>query len=258
MISHEHKVIFIHIPKCAGSSIEKFFGVKQKLGQTDYEKLYGWDPERKIYLQHATAEQLLSLDLIDEETWRSYFKFAFVRNPWSRAYSDYFWMMRETKIKDSFKNFLLRQGKFEEVLNAPYREEYRGEHLAPQLDFLTLNDEIAVDFVGKVENLSQDFRRVREICGVTERPVEHINQGTYRWCHYSHFYTRQERKLVERIYREDIEQFGYWFEKRGSRAERLWGKFLRSRSEVVRRAPGLGLVWKSLKTKAGLTGPKKG
>ena len=66
MISHTHKIIFIHIPKCAGSSVEVYFKNKTfDWTKPSYKNLTGWCPKRKIHLQHATSKQLLELDLID-------------------------------------------------------------------------------------------------------------------------------------------------------------------------------------------------
>ena len=66
MISHDHKCIFIHIPKTAGSSINKFYFNAKQLDWTtpNYDILYGWCPDRKLHLQHATPIQLLQTGLI--------------------------------------------------------------------------------------------------------------------------------------------------------------------------------------------------
>jgi nucleoside-diphosphate-sugar epimerase len=49
VISHEHNCIFIHIPKCGGTSVEKIFIGKQYVS---------WDSPNKIWRQHATAQQI--------------------------------------------------------------------------------------------------------------------------------------------------------------------------------------------------------
>ena len=49
MIHDEYKYIYIHIPKCAGTSIE------QALFGKPHAK---WDAENKIWMQHATASQI--------------------------------------------------------------------------------------------------------------------------------------------------------------------------------------------------------
>ena len=64
MISHKHKCIFIHIPKTAGTSINTFFhpGVDFHYDKPDYDRLFGWCPERKFHMQHATSKQLLETE----------------------------------------------------------------------------------------------------------------------------------------------------------------------------------------------------
>ena len=110
MISHQHKIIFIHIPKCAGSSIKDYYFNSPQLDwkTPNYDLLYGWCPKRKIHLQHATSKQLLETELISEQVFKTYFKFTFVRNPYDRSYSDYLWVQKDRKIKGSFKDYCQR------------------------------------------------------------------------------------------------------------------------------------------------------
>ncbi len=212
MISHEHKVIFIHIPKCAGSSIEYYFNVKPfDWRKPNFYTLCGWDSKRKIHLQHATAKQYLELELIDEKTWHQYFKFAFVRNPWSRAYSDYFWIMKDTGIRDTFQNFILKKGKFSEVLNDFCKKEYRGDHLTSQTEFITVNGEIAVDFIGRFETFNQDFEKVRKILRLNKPMNFHAKKSKKRHKHYSHYFSNSKKLLIEKQYSEDISTFNYEF-----------------------------------------------
>ncbi|MEQ9426104.1 MAG: sulfotransferase family 2 domain-containing protein, partial [Cyclobacteriaceae bacterium] len=186
MISHKHKAIFIHIPKCAGTSVEKLLGVGYNENSPDRCSLYGWDSEKQLHLHHATAEQLLDFGLIDEETWNSYFKFTFVRNPWDRAYSDYFWMMHDQRVKDSFDQFLLKKGAFYKCLNDQTSSSYRGDHMTCQLDYITVYGKIAVDYIGNVESFQNDLQYIGETIGLQIDAIPHNRKSNnLKFKHYS-------------------------------------------------------------------------
>ncbi len=214
MISHKHKCIFIHIPKCAGTSIKYFLFPDEEIHwfKPNYEVLYGFCPERKIFMQHATSQQLLETGLVTKEQWDSYYKFTFVRNPWDRAVSDYFWLMNDQKIKDSFKNYLHKRGKFTNVLHDAGTKHYRGEHVIPQSDFFSEEGTLKMDFVGRFENFSEDMNKVVRVLGGSEEFDTHINKGLKKKHHYSKMYSNKLRDRVAEMYQQDIAQFGYTFE----------------------------------------------
>ena len=69
MIDHERRLIFVHIPKCAGISIEEAMG--------------GLPPEQR-HLQHWSAGLYARYY---PDCWRRYTRFAVVREPVARALS---------------------------------------------------------------------------------------------------------------------------------------------------------------------------
>lgn len=82
MIDHVNKVIFIHIPRCAGTSIERMF-----LG-ADF-----WDVNP--FMKHATASVCRKCYA---RYWDDYYKFSIVRDPYDRFRS--MWKHRgEYKLK---------------------------------------------------------------------------------------------------------------------------------------------------------------
>ncbi len=68
MIDHANKVIFIHIPRCAGTSVEKAFT------GLDYWML-------NPVLKHAPASVYKAFY---DDAWDEYYKFSIVRNPYDR------------------------------------------------------------------------------------------------------------------------------------------------------------------------------
>src|ERR1700730_61148 len=98
MIDHRRKLLFIHIARTGGSSIE------ESLVQEDWWKI---DPTTK----HLSASQ--ARRRYGEEVWRDYTTFAIVRHPWDRFVSMWtigYWYDQDTYLKgvrpNSFHDFI--------------------------------------------------------------------------------------------------------------------------------------------------------
>jgi len=213
MISHKHKCIFIHIPKTAGSSINSFFhpGAKFHHDSPDYEILFGWCPERKLHMQHATSKQLLETGLVTEEQWSTYYKFTFTRNSWDRAYSDYLFIQKFSGVQGSFKSFLKKENEFESILNDSSTSSYLGDHLQLQTDFFDFEGIYKPDFIGRFEYFSEDIQTVLNQLHIEETFNKHSNKSK-RVKDYSLFYTNSNKRLVRNKYLKDIEALNYTFD----------------------------------------------
>jgi hypothetical protein len=210
MISHKHKLIFIHIPKCAGTSIERCLFNNHQPAQTNYKNCHGWDEKNKIWMQHATAEQIKELYVDD---FYSFTRFAVVRNPWDRAVSDYIWIKRELKICGSLKDYLLLEGKFNDNrLKLPQtNKSTRADHIRPQSDFIfSQRGENLVEHICKFENLQQEFDDVLLKNHLPKLKLPHANKTNHK--HYTEYYNNETIEIVERKFSKDIKNFNYKFQ----------------------------------------------
>jgi hypothetical protein len=200
-ISHKYKCIFIHIPKSAGTSIETspiFFDSKETTG--------------KAPAGHTSCLQFQNLF---PNEFKEYFKFSFVRNPWDRLVSAYFHYRQNILNygdKKNYEKYLYKYDSFDEFIRKFVNEDniYKIIHLKPQYEFLCdCNNNIMVDFVGRVENIEKDFKIICKKIGVIYKLK---NKRKTRHGHYSNFYVKDTMKIVERVYKKDIEFFGYKFQ----------------------------------------------
>jgi hypothetical protein len=69
---------------------------------------------------------------------------------------------------------------------------------------------LAVDFVGRVENIQEDIRFIMEKLGV-KRDLLYINKTETKKDDYRTYYTPKTRDITATIYQQDINAFGYDF-----------------------------------------------
>ena len=193
MISNKDKFIFIHIPKCGGTSIERFvlshYGISN-----DWTRLYPLEVlPMKVRSEFSIGfgrQQHMSLSNFSLEKQEEYFSFAFVRNPWDRIMSSYLYSKR-LGHKFTFESF------FDSI-------EFEN-HCKPQSYFLNKN----IDFIGRFETLQEDFNLVCGKLGLEPKQLPHENKTVHK--HYTEWYTDENKKLVQDKYSEDIETFNYKF-----------------------------------------------
>ena len=144
--------------------------------------------------------------MVTANQYKTYFKFTIVRNPWARAFSWYKNVMRDELHK---KNYGIDSTiSFKEFLKL-----FAGKRmLRPQTYWLkNFADEIPMDYIGRFENLSEDFRKICEYLNLDDIKLPHKRKGTDSSYHQS--YDEESKKIIEDIYGEEIKLFGYNFEK---------------------------------------------
>jgi hypothetical protein len=67
-----------------------------------------------------------------------------------------------------------------------------------------------VDFIGRIERLQYDFDTACDLAGIPRRTLPRTNDSG--GIPLSDVYDFASRRLVERIFRDDIERFGYTFD----------------------------------------------
>ena len=205
MISHKHKFIFVHIPKNAGTSIEWcLFGRDKK-----EENLYG--VRGGIVLQHLKANELQ--EIVGNEIFKTYFKFSFVRNPFSKCVSEYFWEINHFGVRLNFRSWVkLKLPNLIKTSENNNIKNLRKKHNLEQYKFLyNAQGELIIDFIGRFENLQEDFNIICDRIGVPHQQLPKENKNKSNHKHYTEYYDDETKQIVAEKYAKDIEYFGYKF-----------------------------------------------
>lgn len=230
LISHDRRFLFFHVAKVAGLSLREAlnpytvepekFKIRRPVKVIDgkINPLYViWDST----LIHATA--LSTQKEFGDLIFQSYFKFAFVRNPWDWQVSMYHFILKETahihhqrvKAMSGFAEYV-RWMIHEKKPFARGATRFQKEMLCNE------KGEVMVDFVGRFENLSDDFSYVCEYLGF-ESTMPYLNKSAHS--SYQSYYDRETRDLIAEYCQEDIALFGYDFEGYHNNAEFLQRRF---------------------------------
>jgi hypothetical protein len=216
LISYSKKFIFFHISKVAGLSIREAldpYAVKPdkfKINRPPEIINNKPNPLYEIWefvLLHAKASD--AIKELPEEEYQTFFKFAFVRNPWDWQVSMYHFILKETthirhnlvKSMKSFDEYL------EWVVNTK-KPFPRGTTKLQHEVITDKNGDLIIDYVGKFESLTDDFNHICKVLDINTS-LPHINRTSHK--DYQTYYNSFSKKLVSEHFKEDIELFGYSF-----------------------------------------------
>lgn len=193
IIAYKHKFIFIHIPRTGGSSIN--FALSKICDKDDII--------RRDDTRHNTAMQIKAE--VGDATWNSCFKFAFVRNPWEAVLSEYFYILKRAKPKG--------RKEYEKYTDFNhYLTSSKGKLILfhSMCDYIVdKNGKIAVDFVGRFENLEEDFKQILQKIDLQNMSLPHENATSHS--HYSEYYNERAKQIVAEKFKKDIKMFDYTF-----------------------------------------------
>lgn len=231
ILSHKYKFIYLKTIKTASTSIEnalcaicgpddivtpaapRFMKLRPGQLAQNYRLEHPAVPKRPLlkrllgrperyfhpsvgYYEHMPAWRVKAY--IGDDIWNSYYKFTFERNPWDRQVSFYHFRCRDRNKNLTFDQFL----------------KNRDRAFVDNWGIYTLDSSPCVDFLGRFENLADDFQHVINHLGLpAELALPKVNtssspdeKGGYR-----PFYTDWSREQVAGWYANEIKLLGYTF-----------------------------------------------
>lgn len=172
---------------------------------------------------------------LPESVWDEYFKVVFVRNPWDWFVSQWKHNHRPGDPRISWRHAFcdpprrtydrlrLKRQKIplarKELFDGAdvdylfsHLKGYRGlpgtEGLYQSNYVFDLDGRQLVDFVGRFEHLERDFRAVLDRAGI-DVPLPHANRTQHS--HHREHFTVEARERVRKLWRRDVDAFGYEF-----------------------------------------------
>lgn len=206
-----YQAVYIDIAKVASSSIKMLLATALELEVPDGNPHAVAFPKPPQFNGYA------------ENQFGDLFTFAFVRNPWDRLVSCY-----RDKIAGEVADFtgfaesgvahcLDRFGVFEANMSftafveavAGIPDSEADEHFRSQVDFVTdTGGQVAIDFVGRYENLADDFSTVARTLGLPDHlALPHLQAASKK--SYASYYSEHTWNLVSERYAQDISVFNY-------------------------------------------------
>ena len=199
--------IFMHIHKCAGSSMIDAFASNPSI--------------ISCIARPGVFPGRTGRELIPNELFEKCMKFTFVRNPYARLVSAYKMFSSSLIWKNHFNSF----DEFIEFIQWTRVDSHFVERQIPINDFQrSIPDLIQhcssyhnpkymldkMDFIGRLENLEHDLLKIAELLDIEPFSIPHLNKHT-RSYNYRNYYNSNSQRKVFHLYQKDIERFGYEF-----------------------------------------------
>ena len=194
MISVKDRVIFIHIPKTSGTSIECMFGCRTIRDSSSGIRIID---NQNIVPVHMSAIEMQEAHPI---WFNNFYKFTIVRNSWDRIFSAY--MMGYNSRSRAGMPMLTFEDFLQKINNKNWRD---------QLSYITINGKIVMDQVIRFEDLQNEWSQLCQTIGKSYEPMVHVLKNQNKSITLHDVYTPNNIKLVAQMCKKEIEYFNYDF-----------------------------------------------
>lgn len=201
LISDENAILFLHVPKCGGTSVVEMFTSN---GYCPQLQMRGMPPHPSLLAspQHQTCERLRSFINFSNVS----DVFILTRSPYQRLRSEYNWFFRGISLKDRprFNEWVI-----ESLAKAERNPLYADSHFRPALDFLD------IDIPAKVFRLEDGMELIADYYlnnskGTKSLVIEHKNNSrSMRECAHNLEFDKRALAAVNAFYCYDFLAFGY-------------------------------------------------
>jgi chondroitin 4-sulfotransferase 11 len=210
-VNRDKKIVFVHIPKCAGTSVNEFMDIifpSSRKSGTRCPRIRG-DSVHVLYggtiLEHLTASEIR--DTLGPEEYDDMESFTVIRNPWDRMVSFYVY------IKSLVGEKWLQNFSFEDFVHLVQEHSYFGPFRSQCHYIFDDTGKKLVNHIFRFEELRPglvEFLAAR----MNKSPNEFPRANSTDRNAYPEYYNDETKQIVDEIYKRDIETFGYQFEGR--------------------------------------------
>lgn len=194
MFCDRRKIIFTHPPKCGGTSFESYL-------KFNNDKRY----KHASLIEHLCTIKSLGLD--DKQ----FTKISVIRNPWERVASHFFHIKKRQYFFPDYENKIDDSSFFLFIKNM---QNGTLPNVSKNCTFFMYdqNHKFDIDIVIKYENYIDDFISCLNKIGIKINRFEipHEKKCAFPY-NYKEMYCSSTKKIVEEIFKEDIELFKYKF-----------------------------------------------
>lgn len=216
IISDKYKCIFIRIPKTGSTSIEELF-------KTLDPDCISSDQDEPLHEQKKCSELK---NIVGEEKWNSYYKFAFIREPKSWFKSKYVYNLDFNHIDNEPIDLLLDNSS-----TVQYKHENNSVYVTnsyklrdPENKILILNDcilfyvlnkwfgrsnmvnyiDLEIDFLGTIENIDEDIKYIFNKIGIKQEiKLPHFNKSSSS----KYSFDEDSNKFLDILLKNDIDLY---------------------------------------------------
>ena len=196
-------LLFIHIPKTGGSSLEKYFNVKFNI-PLNKKSLMSTEDIREFSDKHDINSSLQHLTYNTIIKYKDFFKIdetnikiiTIVRNPYDKLMSDLFYL-KKINISST------KEEVYEKI--KIYLQENYDNHITPQYKFITNDDENLIDNIVLLhtETLNEDMHKL----GYRDFNIKmNMNPNDVN---YQEYLNNDSINLINEIYKKDFEILNY-------------------------------------------------
>jgi hypothetical protein len=200
--------IFVWIPKTAGTFFYRHLAVTagapklKAVGRIKPQRLSG-----VVTFGHMHLPTLLAAGTVTRDFYDKAFVFTFVRNPYTRAVSNYEYQKQQGRLPPemSFETFCLLLAKDGVAPVGDYNFNSLSQ-CNPQMEWLR---GLRVDYIGRVEDMEASAGEICRRLGIPAPPDSNVKPNRSVFRDYNSYLTPASIGWVNDYYREDFEQLGY-------------------------------------------------